>query len=125
MNELRVLIQQKLEEIQGLEVTTEIPDSLIEDNKIYFSYNLQKTYRDSDFDKNYTYRVNLTGYLKMKEDPTLNTLEITDNMADEIERKLKELNIKSNYIDITVIDGIRKKQISGECIYNEINNSLI
>ena len=125
MDELRTLIQSKLEEIQDLEVTPEIPDSMLEANKVYFSFSLQKNYINGDFDKNYTYRVSITGYLKMLENPEINTLQITDNLADMISNKLKELNITSNYYDITVIDGIRKKQITGEVIYNEINKGLV
>lgn len=125
MNKLRNLIQAKLEEIRELEVTSEIPDSMLEEGKSYFSYNLQKTYNRSDLDKNYTYRVDLTGYIKRLDNPEENTLEIVDKIAYEIEQKLKELNIKSNYTDITVIDGIRKKQVTGEVLYNEINNGLV
>lgn len=125
MNKLRNLIQAKLEEIQELEVTSEIPDSMLEEGKSYFSYNLQKTYNRSDLDKNYTYRVDLTGYIKRLDNPEENTLEIVDKIAYEIEQKLKELNIKSSYTDITIIDGIRKKQVIGEVMYNEINNGLV
>ena len=42
MNKLRDLIQEKLEEIQDLEVTSEIPDSMLEKDKTYLSYNLHK-----------------------------------------------------------------------------------
>lgn len=125
MNKLRNLIQAKLEEIQELEVTSEIPDSMLEEGKSYFSYNLQKTYNKSDLDKNYTYRIDLTGYIKRLDNPEENTLEIVDKIAYEIEQKLKELNIKSSYTDITVIDGIRKTQVIGEVMYNEINNGLV
>lgn len=125
MNKLRDLVQAKLEEIQDLEVTSEIPDSMLEEGKSYFSYSLQKTYNKSDLDKNYTYRIDLTGYIKRLDNPEENTLEIVDKIAYEIEQKLKELNIKSSYTDITVIDGIRKKQVIGEVMYNEINNGLV
>lgn len=125
MDELRTLIQSKLEEIQDLEVTPEIPDSMLEESKIYFSFSLQKIYINSDFDKNYTYRVSLTGYLKMLENPEINTLQITDNMADLIKDKLKEINITTSYYDITVIDGIRKKQFTGDVKYNEKNKGLV
>lgn len=125
MNKLRDLVQAKLEEIQDLEVTSEIPDSMLEEGKSYFSYSLQKTYNRSDLDKNYTYRIDLTGYIKRLDNPEENTLEIVDKIAYEIEQKLKELNIKSSYTDITVIDGIRKKQVIGEVMYNEINNGLV
>ena len=125
MNELRNLVQARLEEIQNLEVTTEIPDDLLESNTTYFSYTLQKTYFGADTGQNYTYRVNLLGYIKRLQNDTENTLEIVDNIAEQIKEKLKELNIHTSFNDVTVIDGIRKIQVSGECMYNEINKGLI
>lgn len=125
MDSLRTLIQSKLEEIQDLEVTAEIPDDLLEKNTTYFSYTLQKNYNGSDTGANYTYRVNLLGYIKRLQNDTENTLEIVDNISTKIEQKLKELNIHTSFFDVTVIDGIRKIQVNGECIYNEINNGLL
>lgn len=125
MNELRTLIQSKLEEIQNIEVTTEIPDDLLEKDITYFSYTLQKSFNGSDTDKNYTYRVSLTGYIKRLQNDTENTLEIVDNISTEIENKLKELNIQTSFNDVSVIDGIRKVQVRGECMYNEINKGLV
>lgn len=125
MNELRNLIQEKLEEIQDLEVTTEIPDDLLEKNTTYFSYTLQKAYFGADTGQNYTYRVNLLGYIKRLQNDTENTLKKVDNISQEIENKLKELNIHTSFYDVSVIDGIRKIQVNGECMYNEINNGLI
>ena len=125
MNELRNLIQARLEEIQNLEVTPEIPDDILEKSKTYFSYTLQKAYTGSDTGKNYTYRVNLLGYIKRLQNDTENTLEIVDEISTEIKEKLKELNIHTDFYDVSVIDGIRKIQVRGECMYNEINNGLI
>lgn len=125
MNELRSLIQSKLEEIQNLEVTTEIPDDILEKNTTYFSYTLQKNFIDGDTDKNFTYRVNILGYIKRLQNDQENTLEIVDNKADDIKEKLKELNIHTDFNDVTVIDGIRKVQVRGECMYNEINNGIV
>lgn len=125
MDDLRNLIQAKLEEIQDLETTTEIPDTILEKGTTYFSYTLQKTYNGSDTDKNYTYSVRLLGYIKRLQNDTENTLKIVDDISLEIENKLKELNIHTSFNDVTVIDGIRKIQVSGECMYNEINNGLI
>lgn len=125
MDKLRTLIQQKLEEIQGLEVTPEIPDDLLEKNKTYFSYTIQKSFNGSDTSKNYTYRVNLLGYVKRLQNDTENTLKIVDDISTQIENKLKELNIHTSFYDVTVIDRIRKIQVNGECMYNEINNGLI
>lgn len=125
MDSLRVLIQHKLEEIQYLEVTPEIPDDLLENNTTYFSYTLQTSYNGSDTDKNYTYRVNLLGYIKRLQNDQENTLKIVDDISQQIKNKLKELNIHTSFNDVTVIDGIRKIQVRGECMYNEINNGLI
>lgn len=124
MNEIRELLQLKLEEIQDLETTSEIPDALLEKGKTYFSYQLQKTYINSDYDKNYTYRINLTGFIKRIDDDQENTLKIIDDISVKIEEKLKELNIKTTFIDVSV-ESIRKTRVSGEVIYNEINKGLI
>nr|DAF83008.1 MAG TPA: hypothetical protein [Bacteriophage sp.] len=125
MNKLREFIQSKLEEIQDLEVTPEIPDDVLEKNKTYFSYSLQKSYVNSDIDKNFTYNVNLIGFIKRINDDEEDTLKIVDNTSYEIEKKLKELNIRTSFLDVTVIDGIRKIQVTGETLYNEINNTLV
>lgn len=125
MNKLREFIQSKLEEIQDLEVTPEIPDDVLEKNKTYFSYSLQKTYVNSDIDKNFTYNVNLIGFIKRINDDEENTLKIVDNTSYEIEKKLKELNVRTSFLDVSIIDGIRKIQVTGETLYNEINNTLV
>ena len=124
MNELRELLQTKFEEIQDLEVGPEIPDDVLERGKTYFSYKLTKRYSDGDFDKNFTYRVNITGFIKRLKDDEEDTLKIVDNKAEELKEKMKELNIKSNFDDISVMDGIRKIQVTATVSYNEINNAL-
>lgn len=125
MDELRSLIQTKLEEIQDIEVSAEVPDDIIVDNKTYFSYTLNKTYMNSDLNKNFTYRITLNGYLKRKNNTEENTLQIIDNASDSIENKLKDLNIKTSFQDVSVIDNIRKVRVNGEVRYNEINKGLI
>lgn len=126
MKELRELIQSKLEEIQEIEITSLIPDDLMEDGKLYFTYTLQKFFDDSDHDKNYTYQVVLTGYLKSRNSSEENILELMDIKGDEILNKLKELNIKADLFDISDADGSYKKsKISGSVRYNEINYTLI
>lgn len=125
MDELRTLIQTKLEEIQDIEITPEIPDDILEKDKTYFSFTLQKLFNGSDGDKNYTYLVNLLGYVKRLQNDTENTLKIVDEATDEIQQKLKELNIHTSFNDVSVIDGIRKVQVRGECMYNEINKGLL
>lgn len=124
MNKLRELLQSKFEEIQDLEVSPEIPDDVLEKGKTYLTFTLSKRYLEGDFDKNYTYRVNISGYIKRLQDDEENTLEIVDEMSNKIKEKMKELNIKSSFNDISVIDGIRKIQVVAYVSYNEINNAL-
>lgn len=125
MDRLRTLLQQKLEEIQDLETTVEIPDDVLEEGKTYFSFTLQKSYVNGDMDRNYTYRINLTGYLKRMNNPEENTLKIVDDMTNKIEEILKSLNMKTSFQDVTIFDGIRKNLIQGEVMFNEINNTLV
>lgn len=124
MNELRSLIQQKLEEIQDIEVSAEVPDDVIEDGKTYFSFSLQNNYQNSDYDKNFTYRLSLDGFIKRKNSTEENTLELVDKAQDEIKNKLKELNITTSFQDVSVLDTIRKVRVSGSVQYNELNNGL-
>lgn len=121
---MREVIQAKLEEIQDIEITSEMPDEVLEEGKTYFSYTLQNDYQDSDLNKNYTYRPFIIGYVKRIENLEENTLEIIDEAAQDIVNKLKELNIRTSYRDVT-LDKIRKVQVTGYGLYNEINNMLV
>lgn len=124
MNKLRDLFQSKFEEIQDLEVSAEISDDILEKGRTYFTYKLYKNYINSDTDQNHTYRINLLGFIERLQDDEENTLEIVDNKSNELENKMKELNMKSSFEDVSIIDGIRKIQVQAEVSYNEINNSL-
>lgn len=124
MDKLRTTIQSKLEEIENLEVSAEIPDDVMERDKTYFTYTLQKEYDGSDFDRNYTYEVYINGFIKRIQNDEENTLEIVDKISFNIETKLKELNIKTSFQDITIDNGIRKIRVDGNVRYNELNNSL-
>jgi len=125
VSDIRDLVQAKLEEIQDLETTPEIPDSLLETGKTYFSYSLQKNYVGSDYDRNYTYRININGYIKRIQNDEENTLLIVDTISKKIEEKLKELNIKTSFNDVSIMDNIRKINVRGEAMFNEINNGII
>ncbi|MBR4486118.1 hypothetical protein IKS57_01945 [bacterium] len=121
---MREVIQAMLEEIQDIEVTTELPDEVLEESKTYFSFTLQNDYQNEDIDQNYTYRPYILGYVKRVENLEENTLEIVDRATEDIVNKLKELNIRASYRDVT-LDKIRKIQVTGYSLYNEINNKLI
>ena len=125
MDKLRETIQAKLEEIEDIEVSVEVPDDLLVKGTTYFSYSLYNNFQDSDFDKNYTYQVTLIGYIKRVQDDTEDTLKIVDKAQEEIKDKLKELNIKTSFQDVSIIDSIIKINVNGTVIYNEINYKLI
>lgn len=121
---MREEVQAMLEEIQNIEITSELPDEVLEENKTYFSFTLQNDYQDSDLNKNYTYRPFIIGYVKRIENLEENTLDIVDKATQDIVNKLKELNIRTSYRDVT-LDKIRKVQVTGWGLYNEINNILV
>lgn len=121
---MREEVQAKLEEIQNIEITSELPDEVLEENKTYFSYSLQNDYQGSDLNKNYTYRPFIIGYVKRIENLEENTLDIVDKATEDIVNKLKELNIRTSFRDVT-LDKVRKVQVTGWGLYNEINNMLV
>lgn len=125
MKEIRELIQSKLDEIDNLESGVPIPDDIVEDGKTYFGYELQEDNAGSDLENNYTMQVSIIGRIVRKNNVTENTLEIIDETLKEIKKKLKELNFKYSYKDITLDNGIRKIQVSGSTKYNEINRKFI
>ena len=122
---LRQFIQSKLDEITDIEVGTEVPDDMLEENKVYFSYLLQNNYIDGDFDKNGTYNVAIIGYLKLKASIDIDSLRVIDNAQETLKNKLKELNFKMSFNDVSIIDNIRKIQVTANAKYNEINNGII
>ena len=125
MDEIRVLIQSKLNEIADVDSGVPIPDGMVEDGQTYFGYEITENYRGSDFDKNYTLEVSVTGRLVRKDDPRENTLQVLDNALEEIKSKLKELNMKYSYNDVSMQDGIRKIFVKAFVRYNEMNKELI
>lgn len=125
MKELRELIQSQLNGISNVDSGVPIPDDIVEIGKTYFGYELQEDNIGSDMENNYTMQVNITGRIVRKDNPNENTLEIIDNALTEIKKKLKGLNFKYSYKDITLDNGIRKILVTGNAKYNEINKKLI
>lgn len=125
MNEIRELLQSRLNAITGLEAGVPIPDDMIEDGKTYFGYTLSEDYIDSDFNKNYGMQISIVGHLVRKNNSSENTLAIVDEMLAQVKTALKSLNFTYSYDDVTFNDNIRKIQVSGTVRYNEINYWLI
>lgn len=124
MNDIRTFIQSKLNEIVNVESGPPIPDSIVENGKTYFGYELQEDFRDSDTDSNYTMEIYLLGRIVRRENANEDTLSIIDSALNSIKTKLKEMNFKYSYKDIT-LDEFRKIQVSGRVLYNELNKKLI
>ena len=59
MQDLRELIQSKFNEISVLESGPPIPDSVVEEGKTYFGYELSEDFLDSDMDSNYVMQVSI------------------------------------------------------------------
>lgn len=122
---MRETIQQKLEELKDIEVSTEIPDDMLEELKTYFSFTFIMPYVNSDFDNNFTYDVSVTGFVKRLIRSDENTLQIVDKATDDIISKLKELNIRCSSQDVSIENNVQKIKITGLGRYNEINNKMV
>ena len=122
---MRTVIQTKLNELDNIECGEMIADDIIEDGITYFGYQINRSYLNSDFDKNNTYRVNIIGYVTRRILSDENTTQIVDETTENIIGKLKELNFKCNFEDVSIENNIRKSRITGYVDYNEINNRLV
>jgi len=131
---LRTFIQKKLEELTieepsedeiSIEVGTEVPDDMLVLNQVYFSYLLSNDLLDNDFELNGTYNVSIIGYLKVKMSKDVDSLSVIDIAQEELNKKLKEINFKTSFKDVSIIDDIRKIQIIARAKYNEINKGIL
>ncbi len=122
---MREFIQSKLMEIDFIESGPFIPDDMIELEITYFGYQLQDDFMNSDHSKNFISKISLIGYVTRKETTDENTLQIIDNAVKEIRKKLKDINMRTSYNDVSIENGIRKIRITGSFIYNEINNQIV
>lgn len=122
---MRETIQTLLNELTNIDTGTEVTDDLLEENITYFSFLLNETQINNDFDNNYTNQINIIGYVKRLQKSSENTQYIVDKATDMIINKLKELNIRCSSEDVSIENGVIKTRITGKGLYNEINNKLI
>lgn len=126
MDEIRTQIQSKLNELTDVICGEAIPDGMIENNQTYFGYELQEIYLNrSDFNKNYTMEISLTGRIVRRKTLTENTTQIVDLALEEIKEKLKELNFKYSYNDINTDNNFKKILVKANVRYNELNKEFI
>ena len=122
---IRQFIQAKLNELMDIEVGTELPDDMLVQDKVYFSYLLNDEFVNEDYEHYSTRNVVIIGYLKVKSSPEIDSLNVIDEAQKELKNKLKEINFKVSFNDVSIIDNIRKVQVRARATYNEINNGLI
>lgn len=122
---MRETIQSKLNELTGVNSGRVIADDLLEEGTTYFGFEIREDYRDRDFDKNCTNRVNITGYITRLINLSENTQEIVDTATYDVIDKLKELNFNCSYEDVSIDNGVCKMLITAYADYNEINNKFI
>ena len=121
INDLRKILQSRLGVIEGLKSGRPKPDEVVEEDEIYYGYEL--TYRVNNSDLGYQYNdysITLTGRLVSKN----KTLSVMDAMAQEIANVLRDLRIRYTIQDVTEYDNINKLIINGTTSMDEVNYNL-
>ena len=124
MDKIRKLIQSKLNECALVSSGVAIADDMVEVGQTYFGYEIQRSFRDEDYDNNYTYEINISGRLVRKNDSTENTIQIIDEALNELVEKLKEIHVRCNTRDVTMEDSLRKVVVTGYFNYDELTNKI-
>lgn len=121
-NHFRILVQEKLKLIDGLDSGEVIGDELIEEGKYYFGYKLKTI--GSRYNLDYSNRnelITLTGYLSTKGGSLAKLDEFTDAIID----KLSQLRLLCTSDDISVLDTkVRKVLITGNVRYDYLDGLL-
>lgn len=110
INELKRILQLKLKEIDGLSSGKAKPDEIIEDNQIYYGYEITYKSRKNSVDYSTTdYDITITGRLVGKN----KSMATVDNFAYQIAEVLKELRFDTTVQDTIEFTNISKKIING------------
>jgi hypothetical protein len=121
INDLRKLLQTRLSAIEGLSSGRAKADDVIEENEIYYGYELTYSVEGSDQGYDYNeYNITLTGRLVSKN----KSIAVMDAMANEIAKVLLDLRFKYTIQDVTQYDKINKLIINGRTNMNTIDYKL-
>ena len=121
VNDLRKLLQSRLSKIEGLSSGKAKPDDVIEENEIYYDYELTTSAENYGLEYQYSeFSITLTGRLVSKN----KSLAIMDSYANKIAQVLKDLRFRYTIQDVTEYNKINKVLINGHTSLNEINNYL-
>lgn len=116
INELKVILQTKLHEITGLTSGPAKPDDIVQENEIYYGYELTYKSQTNSVDYSTTdYNITITGRLVSK-DKSLSTM---DEYGEAISNVLKDLRFNYTLQDVTSYDNIKKKIINGTASMND------
>ena len=123
VNNLRRMIQAKLNEIEGLDAGIIVAQDMVETGRYYFGYDIRTSLnrRDLSYD-NEQYTVSLVGYLSTKG----GTLAEFDKYLDAICDKLGELRFRPTTQDspITPDTGYRECMLTAYAQLNTLEKSL-
>lgn len=123
INNIRRLVQAKLNEIDGLEAGIIVAQNLVETDRYYFGYDIRTSLnrRDLSYD-NEQYTISLVGYLSTKG----GTQAEFDKYLDAICDKLGELRFRPSTQDspITPDTGYRECMISAYAQANSLERTL-
>lgn len=123
VNNLRKMIQAKLNEIEGLDAGVIVPQELVEEGKYYFGYDLRTSlnHRDLSYD-NEQYTISIIGYLSTKG----GTLQQFDDYLDAICEKLGELRFRPTTQDspISPDTGYRECMLTAYAQANTLEKTL-
>ena len=121
INDLRKLLQTRLSAIEGLSSGRAKADDVIEEDEIYYGYEL--TYSVEGYDQGYNYNeynITLTGRLVSKN----KSIAVMDDIANKIAKVLLDLRFKYTIQDVTQYDKINKLIINGRVKMNTVNYKL-
>ena len=121
VNDLRKLLQSRLSKIEGLASGKAKPDDVIEENEIYYVYELTTSAENYGLEYQFSeISITLTGRLVSKN----KSLATMDSYANRIAQVLKDLRFRYTIQDVTEYNKINKVLINGHTSLNEINNYL-
>lgn len=123
INQIRRLVQAKLNEIDGLEAGIIISQDMVEEGRYYFGYDVRTSLnrRDLSYD-NEQYTVSIIGYLSTKG----GTQKQFDDYLDAICDKLGELRLRPTTQDspITPDAGYRECMLTAYAQLNTLEKTL-
>ena len=123
INQIRRLVQAKLNEIDGLEAGIIVSQDMVEEGRYYFGYDVRTSLnrRDLSYD-NEQYTVSIIGYLSTKG----GTQKQFDDYLDAICDKLGELRLRPTTQDspITPDAGYRECMLTAYAQLNTLEKTL-